>query len=211
MASLKHYHLALRRIARNIGRPSKRTQPANLAATLLLAYYEVWNSDHEKWSKHLLGARLIMKDIPFPEMTRTMMDIKRRLRQKKELFKQQQQAPMNHNDPFDPFDPFDQGPQSAFGVYNHLEQPQPDPLEGEPDGLYRDWDCIDVPLLRIITGKILTYDELGMVPEEKSIYPRKRGQVTEKDIDTYEQLSDLFWWYAKMDIYQSVLGGSRLL
>lgn len=207
MASLKHYHLALRRIARNIGRPSKRTQPSNLAATLLLAYYEVWNSDHEKWSKHLLGARLIMKDIPFPEMTRTMMDVKRRLRQKKEQSKSQQQAPVNRHDPFDPFD---QGPQSVFGVYNHLEQPQPDPLDCEGP-LYSDWDCIDVPLLRVITGKILTYDELGMVPEEKSIYPRKTREVTEKDIDTYEQLSDLFWWYAKMDIYQSVLGGGKLL
>ncbi len=75
-ASLKHYHLALRRIARNVSRPNRRAQPSNLAATLVLAFYEVWNSDHDKWSRHLLGARLIIKEIPYAEMTRTMMRIK---------------------------------------------------------------------------------------------------------------------------------------
>ncbi|KAH6659703.1 hypothetical protein BKA67DRAFT_25187 [Truncatella angustata] len=201
-ASLKHYHLSLRRIARNVGKPSKKTQPSNLAAILLLAFYEVWNSDHGKWCKHLIGAHWIIKDIPFEDMTRKVMDIKRRLRHKKLTAVQ--------NPPTPAFVGFDEGPFSAFGVFDHhFEQPY-DPLQGESDPLYHDWDMIDVSLLSILTGKVIDPDELGMKPEEHSKYPRSPGKLTEKDIDLYETLSDLYWWYLKMDVYQSVLGGTRL-
>lgn len=203
-ASLKHYHLALRRIARNVGLPSKKTQPSNLAATLLLGYYEVWNSDHEKWCKHLLGARWIIRDIPFSSMTRDMMAIKLRLRRKKDqaALEQQQQQAAFQGLSYDPF--------STFGGYGGLDQ-QTDPLQGEQDFLHSDWDCIDVPLLRTLTGKQITYDQFGLIPEEMSAYPRPRKDVSEKDKDTYEVLSDLYWWYCKMDVYQSVLGGTKLL
>lgn len=197
-ASLKHYHLALRRVARNIGRPSKRTQPSNLAATLLLAYYEVWNSDHEKWSKHLLGARWIIKDIPYREMTRCMMAIKRQIRERKERKEQQQQQQI-------PYDPYGDGSFAAFGIHSH-----PDGFQNMPEPLYSDWDDISVPLLTSITGRMVTYEEMGMVPGERDEDSRRRAKFTEKDMDTYEQLSDLFWWYCKMDVYQSVLGGTKL-
>ncbi|CRK25367.1 hypothetical protein BN1723_003273 [Verticillium longisporum] len=39
-AAMKHYHLAIRRIARNVRSHTKRTQPATLASTLLLAFFE---------------------------------------------------------------------------------------------------------------------------------------------------------------------------
>ncbi|KAK6085791.1 C6 finger domain-containing protein [Seiridium cupressi] len=201
-ASLKHYHLSLRRIARNVGRPSKKTQPSNLAAILLLAFYEVWNSDHGKWCKHLLGGRWIIKDIPFPDMGRKVMDIKRRLREKKlqDMQNQQQQILLGVDD----------GPFSAFGVYDHQFDPQPDPLQGEMDPPYHDWDLMNLPLLSVLTGRNIHPDELGFVPEEHSNYPRSPGKLTAKDIELYETLSDLYWWYCKMDVYQSVLGGTRL-
>ncbi|KAK6957888.1 hypothetical protein Daesc_000677 [Daldinia eschscholtzii] len=178
-ASLKHYHLALRRIARNVGRPARRAQPANLAATLVLAFYEVWNSDHDKWSRHLLGARLIIKEVPFAEMTRAMMRIKC-----------QQRIQEAHQPQMD-----------AFGMFAAYEETSP---------LHKDWDLLDVPLLREVTGRDISFDELGMIPEERSAYPRSRFQQTDKDMENYQQLSDLFWWYCKQDVYQSVLGGTRL-
>ncbi|KAI1386255.1 uncharacterized protein F4822DRAFT_310470 [Hypoxylon trugodes] len=174
-ASLKHYHLALRRIARNVSRPNRRAQPANLAATLVLSFYEVWNSDHDKWSRHLLGARLIIKEIPYAEMTRNMMRFKLRERS--------QEPPV---DVFGMFTTYDNGP------------------------LHNDWDLINVPLLSAITGREISYDELGMLPEEHSAYRTSRNTYTEKDKERYQQLSDLFWWYCKMDVYQSILGGTRL-
>lgn len=184
-ASLRHYHLALRRIAKNVGRTGRRAQPANLAATLLLAFYEVWNSDHEKWSKHLLGARWIFREIPLAEMTRSMMAMKTEQRNRREQELKFQQT------------------QGGFAGLN--------PQEEQYTGLYRDWDEIDVDLLRIITGKNLTYDEFGMIPEDFSAYTRPKKKITLKDVETYEKLSDLFWWYGKMDVYQSILGGTRPL
>ena len=85
------------------------------------------------------------------------------------------------------------------------------PQEEQYTGLYRDWDEIDVDLLRIITGKNLTYDEFGMIPEDFSAYTRPKKKITLKDVETYEKLSDLIWWYGKMDVYQSILGGTRPL
>lgn len=35
--------------------------------------------------------------------------------------------------------------------------------------------------------------------------------ITERDIDQYENVRDLYWWYCKMDVYQSMLGGTKLL
>jgi hypothetical protein len=179
-ASLKHYHLALRRIAKNVTRPARRTQTANLAATLILAFYEVWNSDHDKWCRHLLGARWIIKEIPLSEMTRAIMAIKM----------QKRQAELER---------------ARFGT--HGEHPS----EEDPGFLYKDWDLLDVSLLSIIMGRNVSYDELGMLPEEMSSHPRPKYIYTNKDIERYEQLSDLFWWYCKMDVYQSILGGTRPL
>ncbi|KAI1767372.1 hypothetical protein GGR53DRAFT_463473 [Hypoxylon sp. FL1150] len=177
--SLKHYHIALRRIAGNVGRPYRRAQPSNLAATLMLAFYEVWSSDHDKWSRHLFGARLIIKEIPFAQMTRDMMAIKMR----KRLEDMQNSA-------IDPFDMF---------------------LPHEESGpLHKDWDQINVQLLSAITGRDLSYEELGMVPEAQGRPRRSSYTYTSKDMERYEQLTDLFWWYCKMDVYQSILGGTRL-
>ncbi|KAI1306859.1 hypothetical protein F5Y03DRAFT_405809 [Xylaria venustula] len=177
-ASLKHYHLSLRRIAKNVTRPARRTQTANLAATLILAFYEVWNSDHDKWCSHLLGARWIIKEIPLAEMTRAIMAIKM----------QKRQADMEL---------------AQFGAFGDL------PSTEDSGFLYRDWDLIDVSLLSTIMGHEVSCDDLGMLPEQLSSHPPPKYIYTNKDMERYEQLSDLFWWYCKMDVYQSILGGTR--
>ncbi|KAK8051318.1 hypothetical protein PG993_002703 [Apiospora rasikravindrae] len=185
-ASLKHYHLSLRRVARNIGRPGRRNQPSNLAATLLLAYYEVWNSDHEKWSKHLLGARWIIRDIPFRQRTRSVMIMKRRRRQQAaaQHSHQERSANMGYGEPA-----------GTFGTYGG---PSNQSLEEEEvDPMYRDWDQLDAQLLTELTGKHTTFDDLGMGPETPPFYRSAyRNTVTEKDVDEYEKLSDLYWWYS---------------
>lgn len=69
-ASYKHYALSLRRVAKSVSLPSRRGHPATLAAALLLAFYECWSADHQKWSNHLLGARQLVREIGFAQMTR---------------------------------------------------------------------------------------------------------------------------------------------
>lgn len=95
-----------------------------------------------------------------------------------------------------------QTPIDAFGMFPTYEENGP---------LHKDWDLIDVPLLSAITGRDISYDELGMVPEERSQYRRSRTTQTERDMERYQQMSDLYWWYCKMDVYQSILGGTQLL
>ncbi|ESZ98711.1 hypothetical protein SBOR_0949 [Sclerotinia borealis F-4128] len=79
-ASLKHYAIALRRIAKSVNIPGRREQPAILAATMLLSFYECWCADHQKWSNHLLGTRTLVRDIDFTGMTHHLKIMRAQLR-----------------------------------------------------------------------------------------------------------------------------------
>ncbi|KAK4238388.1 transcriptional regulatory protein moc3 [Achaetomium macrosporum] len=162
-AAMKHYHLSLRRIAKNYQSVNRRTQPATLAATLLLGFYEVWNSDHDKWCKHMWGARAVIKDIPFAQMTRDVLAYRQR---RKELEVLSHQC----ND---------------FCFASHGDSSQ-------------DSDPVDTELLLHFTGQRVDYST------------GRPARLTQRDVETYEQLRDLYWWFCKMDVYQSFLGGTRL-
>lgn len=68
--SLKHYHYALRRVAKAVGHPTKRREIATLAATLLLGFFEVTTAEHNKWNSHLAGAKELILEIDFVSMTK---------------------------------------------------------------------------------------------------------------------------------------------
>ncbi|KAL2134768.1 hypothetical protein VTI74DRAFT_10842 [Chaetomium olivicolor] len=172
-AAMKHYHLALRRVAKNYQSPNRRTQPATLAATLLLGFYEVWNSDHDKWCKHMWGARAVIRDIPFSRLTRDVLAYRRSKRE---------QELRNHR-----------CNELCFASHGDLSV---DPNE------------VDTELIFQLSGQRVDYDiGQGRVLGDSPQAPR----ITERDVETYEQLRDLYWWFCKMDVYQSFLGGTRLL
>lgn len=172
-AAMKHYHLCLRRIAKNYQSPTRRTQPATLAATLLLGFYEVWNSDHDKWCKHMWGARAILRDIPLARMTRDVLAFKRRERE---------QAIRSH-----------QCNEHCYAAHGDLSVDSGD---------------VDTGLIFQLTGQRVDYGlGLGHVVGDS----QRPTQLTQRDIEKYEQLRDLYWWYCKMDVYQSFLGGTRPL
>ncbi|KAL8298386.1 hypothetical protein RB600_003080 [Gaeumannomyces tritici] len=170
--SMKHYHLSLRRIARNYRSPIKRATPATLAATLLLGFYEVWNSDHEKWCKHLYGARTLLKEIPIQAMTKAATAYKR-----DQDIAAQAKVPYGGNGTI------------AQDFRNSI---------------------IDTDLLSRLTGLPVDYEAYGQAehPDDRLW---RQNMSTEKDMENYEQIVDLFWWYCKMDVYQSILGGTLLL
>lgn len=158
--ALKHYHLSIRRIAKNVKTPLGRTKLSTLAATLLLAYFEVWSSDHTKWCSHLFGARLLFREIALRDMSRLYLPAKK---------------------------------------LRWLSTGDPGKFSGD----------IDYQLLSTITGMRVLAEDYGLgegqALDERCLY------ATDKDLDDYDILRDLFWWYAKMDVYQSILGGTKLL
>lgn len=172
-AAMKHYHLSLRRIAKNYQSPNRRTQPATLAATLLLGFYEVWNSDHDKWCKHMWGARAILRELPLGRMTRQVLALRRR---------QREQALRSH-----------QCNELCFATHGDLTE---------------DAGEVDTELIYQFTGQRVNYDTgSGYVLDDSPRSPR----LSERDIERFEQVRDLYWWYCKMDVYQSFLGGTRPL
>lgn len=72
--SLKHYHFALKRVAKAVGLPSKRMGIATLAATLLLGFYEATTAEHNKWNSHLAGARQLVMEIDFAGTTQQIKE-----------------------------------------------------------------------------------------------------------------------------------------
>ncbi|QUC16986.1 uncharacterized protein UV8b_01227 [Ustilaginoidea virens] len=165
-AALRHYHCSIRRNARNVSTPVRNTKPTTVATTLLLAYFEVWSSDHTKWCNHLLGGRLLFKQIPLRKMSRVCLPVKR----------------MRHF----------QSPLSA----GYCVGPRREPVD------------LDYGLLSTITGRRVSAEDYGL--QDGQLLDEECLWTTEKDIENYDILRDLFWWYAKMDVYQSMLGGTKL-
>ncbi|EHK43093.1 hypothetical protein TRIATDRAFT_34316 [Trichoderma atroviride IMI 206040] len=178
-SALKHYHRAIRRVANSVKSPSKRTQPATLAATLLLGYFEVWSSDHTKWCNHLFGAKILFREMSLGDMTRSCFPVKR-MRQGQEANGYQ----LGHiNSQF-------------YGSHQQPVSPQ--------GGL----NNLDYDLLRAITGLVVTPEDYGEGERQPS--DKRSAPATDKEIEKYDIICDLFWWYCKMDVYQSMLGGTKL-
>ncbi|KAI1042783.1 hypothetical protein LB505_001012 [Fusarium chuoi] len=61
---------------------------------------------------------------------------------------------------------------------------------------------LDYSLLQAIAGQHVTAEDYGLGEKQ----PIDLSQtVTDRDIEHYENIRDLFWWYCKMDVYQSML------
>ena len=73
----------------------------------------------------------------------------------------------------------------------------------------QDHDGLNYQLLSLMTGYSVSAADYGMT--EDHILCSDHSATTERDVSNYENLRDLFWWYCKMDVYQSILGGTPLL
>ncbi|KAI9706958.1 MAG: hypothetical protein M1820_004545 [Bogoriella megaspora] len=57
-------------------------------------------------------------------------------------------------------------------------------------------------------GREVRYDEYGHVLDEKYL---KKTMPAEIDFGRFEVWQDLYWWYCKQDVYQSIVSGNPLL
>lgn len=180
--SLKHYHYALRRVAKAVGHPDKRREIATLAATLLLGFFEVTTAEHNKWNSHLAGARELILEIDFAGMTKRINAYKAET---------------------------DMIRKGGMYAYGH-EQRYGSQRRMSFDILRTD-KAIDENLVSILMGYRTRYDEYGQVAEISEPPSHYHLPLTPKDVETFEIQCDLYWWYAKQDMFQSLISGNRLL
>ena len=183
--SLKHYHYALRKVAKSIGNPSKRNDVATLAATLLLGFYEVTTAEHNKWNSHLAGAKQLIAETDYVNTANRIKAHKTQAEfaQKQQLFN---------------------------GFVDDYGQPYPQQHQ------YYDFsessDGLDENLISTLMGWKTSYNQYGQIIEgPETPVPPSSKPVTQSEIDKFEAQCDLFWWYAKQDMYQSIVSGNRLL
>ncbi|KAK5998480.1 putative transcriptional regulatory protein C15D4.02 [Cladobotryum mycophilum] len=68
--------------------------------------------------------------------------------------------------------------------------------------------ALDYRLLSTLTGIKVTSEDYGDITPQY-LDPRSLP-VSDKDVENFDIYCDLFWWYCKMDVYQSFLGGTKL-
>lgn len=182
--SLKHYHFALRRVAKALAKPEKRQEVATLAATLLLGFYEVTTAEHNKWNSHLAGARQLVTDIDFVGLGKRAKAYKAQMAMNRKI-------------------------QAYYGAANGYEHPfggaSPD-----QDLVFED-DTVDENLVSIIMGSKTSYNQSSRVLEENEVLSAYVKPLSSKEMENFETQGDLFWWYCKQDMYQSMVSGNRLL
>lgn len=183
--SLKHYHYALRKVAKSLGHRSKKHDVATLAATLLLGFYEVTTAEHNKWSSHLAGAKQLIAETDFVNIAKRINAHKAQV----EMARKQQ---------------FLNGFVDEYG--------QPYNQQHLPHDFSKGNDGLDENLISNLIGWKTSYSQFGQIVDgHQESLPPSTKPVTQSDIDKFEAQCDLFWWYAKQDMFQSILSGNRLL
>ncbi|KAL1987300.1 hypothetical protein VTN96DRAFT_4328 [Rasamsonia emersonii] len=181
--TLKHYHYALRRIGKAVGLPLQRKQVSTLGATLLLAFYEVMAAEHSKWNSHVAGAAQLIKEIDFAGITRDLRAHRRNVKA--------QRNQMAQTDPW-----------WGYGDFSKNRLSEDDPFaEKEAD--------INEELIGALIGKAVNYDRFGQIESEGQRLGGKK-HFTRKDIENFRIQCDLYWWYCKQDLFQSMISGNPL-
>ncbi|KAH7062882.1 hypothetical protein BKA63DRAFT_188418 [Paraphoma chrysanthemicola] len=179
--SFRHYSYSLKRLRRNLGNPKKRLSISTLANSMLLAYYEVWTAEHVKWSTHLVGAAQLLTELDFRSLTREARRLKAAQTAEERQFPYQNPEMLIDQDYFE----------------QRLKESAMMP---------------DASLVSTIVGKKINYDEFGMVVEENGSRHEKKTSLPDKlDLQSFEILQDLYWWYARHDTYQSIISGKELI
>lgn len=182
-ASLKHYHYALKRIGAAVSLPMRRKKIGTLAAILLLGYYEVIAAEYTKWSSHMGGSAQLVREIDFAGMTRDLRAHRRKVCAER-----------------------DQIAQSNWWLTGNYFS---DSWTLEDDPFAEKESSIDEGLIGSIMGRVVNYDEFGQVDDGKTRAPKTH--FSRKDIENFRIQCDLYWWYTKQDIIQTLISGNKLL
>lgn len=191
--SLLHYHIALRRLGRAIASDRNRGHVATLSATLLLGYYETMAAEHDKWSSHIHGAKQLLKEIDFDRVAKRveLLDEEERLSRENPNMHQQHWQHQQYQQP--------QRPQ--LGLH---QQSQPSLLKLRKMRRQQVHSEVDENLTALLSGGRVRKRPLGSGRKHEKAF-------SDKELDVMQLQADMFWWFAKMDCYQSLISGCPLV
>ena len=181
--TLKEYHYALRKVRFALGLPLRRRHISTLAATLLLASYEVMSADHPRWTNHLTGAAQLIREIDFAGMTRDLRTQRRRvLTQRKHILQAYRQ------------------PEHGLSISS---------IASEDDPFADQESEIDEDLIGCLLDRAVDYDMVDQPYDPSSQTPR--SFYSQKDIEAHRIQCDLYWLFIKNDLIKSILSGMEPL
>lgn len=138
-------------------------------------------AEHVKWSTHLVGGAQLLTELDFPSLTQEARRLKA--------------AHAAH--------------ESRFAYQNLdmlIDQKQMD------QELKANVMMPDEHLVSTIVGKKVSFDDFGKVFEDaEGRHGRRNIKPGKLDLRTYETLQDLYWYYARMDAFQSMVSGNPLM
>ncbi|KAI5788328.1 hypothetical protein EDC01DRAFT_156031 [Geopyxis carbonaria] len=185
--SLLHYHIALRRLGKAIASDRHRAHVATLAATLMLAYYETMAAEHDKWSSHIHGAKQLLKEVDFDRVTKRV-----------ELLDEDEQLAAQNGGQGESQSPFAAPQQPSGASLLAMRKMRRQMIS----------DDVDESLKSYLMG---TKGRRGASGKGKKKESNAERPFSKKELEHLKLQADMFWWYAKMDCYQSLLSGCSLI
>lgn len=177
----KHYAFAKKRVKICARDPTKKGLATTLATALLIGFYEVMTAAHAQWCTALSGAAHLLSNMDLKAKTRDF------------ILTLDQKAQYDQSSIYDGYTPLDMTneymPSSSLLDYSLVET-----LAGTP------LDRTVYPLH--------TSHPAYLSSENRKTYLEGKRAYSE---NTYELIQDLFWWFARQDVYQSLIAGNRLL
>jgi hypothetical protein len=181
-ASFRHYHYSLRQVRKAVSLPHRRQQLGSLAATLLLGFYEVMSAEHSKWNSHLAGGSYLIQETNFAAMTKTVREMRARA--------------------------------NAAHMHEHGFMPEhgisPDAQALANDIFGKTESDVQERLISVLMGRPVSYDDFRHVSGGLRDYIPGRV-LTERELHEFRIRCDLYWWFCKQDVVQSIIGGNHLL
>ena len=180
-APMRHYHYALRRVAKAVGTPSRRTAVSTIAATLILAHFEAITAEHKKWTSHLAGAAQLLMEIDFHGAVRRI-------------------RAQNAQSPYEPHSAGSNGWYLPPHLTAHSSSEGPPTVPS----------AVDEDVISSIMGFRVQYGR----HRSSAVHDGERNgtpPLSEKDWTDFRTKQDLFWWFCKMDVIQSLVRGGALL
>lgn len=155
-----------------------------LAATLLLGYYEVLDAEHSKWSNHIVGGSRLVQEFNFAGMTKVVRRMRARVKEQQAYLQSQgfwSDVP---------------GANQGWGLID--------------DAFSRAESDVDEGLVSVLMGRSVDYNDFRHTSDKVDDYQADQV-LSEKDLYEFRIRCDLYWWYCKQDLYQSLVSGNQLL